>query len=355
LSGMFNGSLLQMARQARGRSQKALSDEMGITQGYLSKLEHGLTHPIEDVVHKFSRVLGFPKSFFFQTDRPSGLPFSVHAMYRKKASVLRREKDLLEAELNIRLLHIRNFIKSIEIESNLPLPQVDLEDYGNDFEAIANLIRGYWHLPSGPIIDLIGHVEQTGCIVSVFDFGDVKVDGVTINLPDLPPCIFLNSQQPLDRLRFSLAHELGHLVLHSLPTPNMEEEANAFASAFLLPKDQIYADLSGRLTVQRLAMLKPKWRVSMQALLYRAKQIGAISDNQSRYLWSQMSKRGFRLNEPIELELSDEVPSTIEELIQVHLDDFNYSIEELSKALHIYPAEFETMYGTKTSHLRLVK
>ena len=91
----------------------------------------------------------------------------------------------------------------------------------------------------------------------------------------------MNRNQPADRQRFSLGHELGHIVMHRVPSPTMEDEANAFASALLMPTQEVRPYLSGRLTIQKLASLKPVWRVSMQALLYRARAIGTITANQS--------------------------------------------------------------------------
>jgi Zn-dependent peptidase ImmA (M78 family) len=95
-------------------------------------------------------------------------------------------------------------------------------------------------------------------------------------------------------MRFTLAHELGHLVMHRFPTENMETEANEFASTLLMPSaDMRSAFLGRRVTLELLAALKPEWKVAMQALLMRATSLKCVSPNQARYLWQQISARGF--------------------------------------------------------------
>ncbi len=353
----FNQDLLRIARQARGWSQTELSRRSGVSQANLSKLENGLINPTEDVMTSVGTALGFPVEFFFQNDRVIGLPMSVQ--YRKRASVGQKAIERLEAELNIRILHIRRLLNAAELEPELSLPRrLDVDEDGGDPERIADLVRRTWLVPSGPIRDLVARVERAGCIIVHCDFAALKVDGFTVQIPDMPPCIFLNRNMPADRQRFSLAHELGHVVMHQVPSPEMEDEANEFASALLMPARDIRPHLAGRrLTLQRLAALKPVWRVSMAALLYRARQIGAITDNQSQYLWRQMSSMGYRPTEPPELDLKVEMPTVLLEIVRLHLEDLGYGLSDLAKALRSSEEDLRALHplpGT-TSHLRVVK
>ena len=344
MHGNFNADLLRVARQVRGWSQAELSRQSGVSQANLSKLENGLIGPTDDVLERVAEALHFPQTLFFQPDRILGLPMSVHPMYRKKASVGQRAIERLEAELNIRILHLRRLFKAAEFEPELPLPKMDIDEYSGDPEHIAELVRRTWLVPTGPIKDLVGWVERAGCVVVHCDFTALSVDGVTINASDMLPCIFLNRNQPADRQRFSLAHELGHIVMHKVPSPTMEDEANAFASALLMPAREIRPYLSGRLTVQKLASLKPAWRVSMQALLYRARTIGTITANQSQYLWRQMSYLGYRRNEPPELDFPAEEPGVIPEMIRVHIEELDYEVEDLCSVLHVFEDDLRHMH-----------
>ena len=359
MSGGFNADLLRVARQARGWSQTALSAKSGVSQANISKMENELVIPTDDALDRVADALRFPRALFFESDKMFGLPMSVHPMYRKRASVGQRSLERLEAELNVRLFHIRRLLKSAEFEPELPMPELDIEEFEGDTERIAELVRRNWLVPTGPMKDLVGWVERAGCIVVHCDFAVLSVDGVTINSPGLPPCIFLNRNQPADRQRLSLAHELGHIVMHRVPSLTMETEAYAFAAALLMPAREIRPYLSGRLTIQKLAALKPVWRVSMQALLFRAKAIGAITANQSQYLWRQISAFGYRRKEPPELDFPAEQPSVLPEIIRMHLEDLGYEVKDLSTVLHVFEDDLRTMYPLPDNpgkqNLRLVK
>jgi len=339
-------------------SQADLSSSSGVSQGNISKLENGLIDSADDVVEMIASALNFPSSLFHELDRIYGLPVSVHPMYRKRSSVGQRSLDKLEAELNLRLMHVRRLLKSSDLSPEFSLPELDIEDYGSP-EEIANLVRRTWLLPSGPLSNLVESVERAGCIVSLCDFSNKSVDGVTVNAPGTPPCIFLNRNQPADRQRFSLAHELGHIVMHRVPTPTMEDEANKFASELLLPSKEVKPHLTGKLTIQRLAALKPMWRVSMQALLFKAGELNCITANQKKYLWIQMSRSGYRRQEPKELDFPPEQPLILPELIRIHLEDLGYKISDLSRFLHVYEDDMLSMhpFPAKESFgaLRLVK
>ena len=207
--------------------------------------------------------------------------------------------------------------------------------------------------------DLTELVERSGCIVVHCDFSAIGVDGVTLQAPGLPPTIFLNRDQPADRMRFTLAHELGHIIMHKVPSPTMDDEADAFASAFLMPAGDVRPYLTGGLGLARLASLKPIWRVSMAALLYRAKAIGAISSNQSSYLWRQLSAQGYRRREPVELEFARELPTSLPEIIRVHMEDLGYDLGDLSRLLHVETDEISRFQPIKVSAvgqtLRVIK
>lgn len=172
-----------------------------------------------------------------------------------------------------------------------------------------------------------------------------SISGVTFSVPGPPPLVVLNSEQPADRLRFTLAQELGHLVMHRFPNPKMEEEANAFASELLLPGADIKPYFVGRrIDLPLLAALKPEWRMSIGALLMAADKHGRLEPNQKQYLWKQMSARGYRLREPPELDFPHEQPTLLKNLLDVHSRALGYSPEDLATLLHAYDAEIAHLY-----------
>ncbi len=351
MTSNFNNEMLVLGRQARGRSQTRLASDAGLTQGHLSKIEHGATEPSDDVVANLAKALDFPRSFFYQQHRVYGLPISVHA-FRKKKSVGKKALDRINAEINIRILHLRKLLQSLDFVGKHPLPHLDVDEYGGNIEKIARLVRRTWYLPNGPVKNLTGALELAGVLVILCDFGGVSIDGMTMAVPDLPPCIFINKDQPSDRMRFSLAHELGHLVMHHVPSAEMEKEANQFASALLMPRSDIRGCFRGKITLYRLMQQKPIWRVSIQSLLMRAKDIGAVTPNQSRYLWTQISKRGMRLREPPQLDFPPEKPTILPEIFKFHFEDLDYEIEQLSRILHIHPTNLSAMYSGASEEIR---
>jgi Zn-dependent peptidase ImmA (M78 family)/transcriptional regulator with XRE-family HTH domain len=330
-----NGSMLRIARQRKGFQQTDAASRLGIDQSLLSRIENGFAEPREEVILRAESAYDLPRSFFYLTDPVYGAPVSVHPMWRRKADVTVREMDAIVAELNIRVMHLRRFLDGAEYSHANDLPRLDIEDYG-DAEHIAGLVRAHWKVPRGPIKDLTLLAERAGVLVSLSRLTGASVSGVTFAPPGLPPLVVLNSEQPADRRRFTLAHELGHLVMHRFPTPTMEEEANAFASALLMPAADIRPYFVGRkVDLALLASLKPEWKVAMQSLLMRASSLNLVTRNQSQYLWKQISARRLRLREPPELDFEPERPTVIDTMLRVHIDALGYSQGEVAQLLHI--------------------
>ena len=334
-----NGKMLRIARQRKGFQQGEAAVLLDVSRATLSRAENGILEPTEEFINCAAIVYDLPRTFFFQPDTVYGAPVSVHPMWRKKTSVPVKEMDWLVADLNLRIIHIRRLLEAAEIDEGPGIPQLDIEDYG-DPEEIANLVRAHWKVPRGPIRDLTAFVEAAGVIVVHSQLGQSSVSGVTFAIPGMPPLIMLNAEQSADRLRFTLGHELGHLVMHRFPTPTMENEANVFAGALLMPAKDIRPFLANRrIDFARLAALKPEWKVAMQALLMRAQTLGMVTQNQGQYLWKQFSKRKMRLREPPELDFPAEQPRAVSKLFQLHIETLGYTLDELEMLLHMRSAE----------------
>jgi Zn-dependent peptidase ImmA (M78 family)/DNA-binding XRE family transcriptional regulator len=344
INSNFNYNLVLLGRQLRKITQAGLAKSISITQGHLSKIENGLIEPTDAIIIKMAEILKFPQDFFYQSDRVYGLPISIH-LHRKKASVRQQSLESIDAELNIRLMHLRRLLKAIDFDGQFEMPKIDIDEYHGDVERIAELVRQTWLLPRGPLQNLTECIEQAGCIISLCNFSTSLIDGFSCSVPGLPPCIFLNQNQPSDRMRFTLAHELGHLVMHrQILEQDMEDHANEFASAFLMPLNDIKGDLNGRINLPRLASLKPIWRVSIQSLVMRAFKIGVISPNQNRYLWQQINFSKFRYQEPTELDFAPEEPKILPMLFKIYIEKLQYSTEEIAKVLNIMHSELLMMY-----------
>ncbi|MFO1037402.1 MAG: ImmA/IrrE family metallo-endopeptidase [Geminicoccaceae bacterium] len=353
MNAEFNHALLSLARQFRGRSQTDVAKASGINQGHYSRIENGLLPdgPSAENVGRIAAALDFPASFFYQPDAVTGLPLSVHPMYRKRASLSDRELKLIHAEINIRLMHVRRYLSAVELEPELPLPWIDVDE-GGGAEELARSIRRAWMVPDGRIENLTDLCERAGIVVVWCDF-DAAIDGVAMRTRDLPPCVFLNSRRPADRMRFSLAHELGHLIMHRVPTEEMEAEANRFAGEFLVPEKSFRSHVIGnRVTLEFLARQKAYWHTSMAFLLYQAGHHGLITRHQSEYLWKQLSSMGWRTREPAETDVPPEEPALFPHILRLHSDDMGYTPEALGQLVHASPGDVRRLYGRHISQAR---
>ena len=268
---MSLGEALVTLRRARGMTQATLADSAAVTQAALSRYENNLRDPSRDTLGSLAKSLGVTPEFLQTAGR-----------------------------------------------TVLVLPLFDPLEYAP--EDAARLVRMQWRMPSGPVRDLIGWLESAGCVVVAEDFGSMtgggRVDGLSQWVAD-SPVMLVNDRAPTDRLRLTLAHELGHVCLHSEQLGgDPEDEANAFAAEFLMPAELIRPELRN-LSLRRLHGLKRYWGVSMQALIERAHRLGTISAHQRTNLYKALSARGWRTKEPLSEELVPERTSLVERLGQV--------------------------------------
>ncbi len=256
--------------------------------------------------------------------------------------------------MEIRFRHITALLRAVEITCTVP--HLDVDEYDGHVEEIARLVRERLHISRGPIQDLTKAVEDAGILVIPIDFETKRVDAISRWIPGLPPLFFVNMHSPKDRYRFSLAHELGHIVMHELPNPDIEDQANRFAAEFLLPEREISSELSN-LNLTKLAILKRYWKVSMAAILMRAQALNTVTANRARYLWAQMAKAGYKTREPAELDVQGEQPHLLDKLIEKHRQELGYSIDDLSEMLALKKEELWLLYlqGRDRPPLRMIQ
>lgn len=350
MSNSVNPEMLILARETRGFTQSELAEVTSISQGNISKYESRLLNVSEEHLQKIASVLEYPEPFFYQPDQLYS--FGSHCTYhRKRQTMPVKELKVLLAQINRLRIHIARLLNGVELEHENQFPRLDIEDYDGDVEKIAQITRKNWKLALGPIKNLVGAIESAGGIVVRESFGTRKLDAISQLAPGLPPIFLINADMPGDRVRLTLAHEIGHIIMHHLPTENMEKEADQFAAEFLMPSHDISPDLTS-LTFANLARLKSYWKVSMAALIVRAYETGKISQRQYRTLFEQMSKNGYRLNEPVSI--SVEEPTLLKEIIDVYFNIHKYSVPELSQILALHEHEFRAKYLNSNRTLHIV-
>ena len=331
-----NPVMITLARESRGRSQSALAKRLDVSQAAVSKLENGQIKADDEILSALIDYFDYPESFFCR-------PFEIYPMgmqfYRKHKTLPAKVSKRIEAMLNIYRLHVSQLLVAAEVAFT-PLPDLDVDRYGRAWK-VARALRHYLKLPAGPIANVIEVLEKLGIVVVQFDPETSMFSGVSMVLNTQNYLILVNSQMPADRLRWTLVHEFAHIIIHSLPSETMEAEAEEFTGEFLMPSEEIRLELKG-LTIEKLAALKRRWKVSMNAIVTNAHKRRMITDWEDRMLRIKMASNGItRTREPV-LGLQTEKPSLLSELLDFHLHDLEYSLPEVSNLVALHEAELLT-------------
>lgn len=349
----FNPDMLILARESRGMTQTQLADALRLSQAKVSKLEAGMGAVSDDDIKKMSRALRYPESFFHQNETRLGLGPSELYHYRKRQSVGAKRLDLHHACIDLRRIHIARLLRSVEMNAHLPMPEWDVEDFRGGAAEAARALRATWHVPRGPIRNLTTLIEDAGGIIVPYNFDGDAIDAISRRVAKFPAAFFVSTTLDAARYRYTLAHELAHVVLHRVPNPAMESQADAFAAELLMPADDVRPYLTN-ISLAKLAGLKPYWRVSMAALLKRAADLGRLTPSQEKGLWIAMGRAGYRSQEPPELEFTREEPALLGRLLSAHFEELKYSLSDLAALLNVYPDEVVATYSLGRKAIRAV-
>ncbi|MGO9055048.1 MAG: ImmA/IrrE family metallo-endopeptidase [Streptosporangiaceae bacterium] len=299
-----DAAMLTLARESRGMTQidlakamTALAQADRISQGYVSKAEAGRIAVSGARLDLYAQALHYPAHLLRIEPNVTGMGIGlVH--HRKKAALGAQHLRRIHAELALARLQVRGLLSS-EADAVHSFEHIAVTDLESPSD-VARAVRKLWNVPAGPIHNLVLIIEQAGGLILVRDLGTRDLDAVSTWDGDEAPLFVLNVHAPSDRFRFSLAHELGHIIMHPVAgaTVLQERQADEFASEFLMPAADIAAEMRGKLELNRLLVLKQRWRVSMAALARRAVTLAAVSDWQYRNLMIEMSTLGYRTHEP---------------------------------------------------------
>ncbi|NYE95880.1 Zn-dependent peptidase ImmA (M78 family) [Psychromicrobium silvestre] len=269
--------------------------------------------------------------------KSSGLVF-----HRKRATLPVSKTNQIRAILDFTRVQVDALLGSGRQSPTLmrtPLP----EDGLTTPEEVAQGLRKRLALAPGPLPDIVQVLEQAGMAVVRRDLGSTQIDAI-VSWPEGDwPLVLLGNHAPGDRQRFTLAHELGHAIMHQLPSEYQEQEADRFASEFLMPLQDIRSELK-EISIPSLARLKSRWQVSMAALLRRARDIGTITEARYKALIIEMSRAGYRKREPVDIIVAG--PQQIPEAIKRRLA-LGETPSDLAEAAHLTLDEFDTLYGNE--------
>ncbi len=345
-TGTINPEVLKVARESRGYVQQEVADAIGVHQGVISKAENGVISLGPREVAGVAKFLGYPETLFYEPGRIREVG-SACLYHRKRKTLPAKILTRLDARMYMRNVNVRRLLDGLDVEGDRIFHTMDPDEYGGSPVEVARALRAAWRVPDGPIANLTALIESAGGIVLAEDFGTRKLFGMSCWTTRGHPLFFLNSGVPAADLRWTLAHELGHLTMHmAAPSGDPEEEAEAFAGEFLAPQAYFRHD-ARRLTFDRLPNLKAYWRISMKAIIKRAHVIGAIDDRTAVRLYKQHSARGYNSAEPYPI--PDEPPTLVQQAIRVHLQEHRYTPAELAQAVRLSTSEFYRDFLGETS------
>ncbi|MFI9453373.1 ImmA/IrrE family metallo-endopeptidase [Amycolatopsis sp. NPDC052450] len=356
---LLNPSMLVLARDSRELTQSKLAGLMTVrtdgsppvTQGYVSKAESGAVAVTGERLALFADVLGYPEELLVLPGDVYGFGTAcIH--HRKRQSLSAPAVRRVHAYLNLARIQMRRLLVSTGVQPanayfRFPLSAVDTAR-----DAAAE-VRRRWGVPDGPVESVVALLEAAGGVVVPRETPSRAWDAVSQWPEGEAPVFLLNAATPTDRQRFTLAHELGHMICHPHPVPEQEQQADEFAAEFLMPASQILDEMSSGLNIEQLGQLKQRWKVSMAALVRRAHDLAVISDWRYRSLNVELSSLGYRTDEPGPLK--PEKPGLPSRAFRAWITQQGAGVDDLAARTLLTAAEFHEVFQSAGLEDQLVR
>jgi Zn-dependent peptidase ImmA (M78 family)/DNA-binding XRE family transcriptional regulator len=334
-----------------------MSEIVGVSPQAISQYENGRSSPSPDVLRSIADAVNLPEHRFI---RPRRELAQSTIFYRSMSAATKGARARAERRfdwLREIVAYISEFIEFPE--SNFPdigLSGDPLLLSDDEIEDAAERVRSYWRMGDGPIGNVTLLLENHGAIMAMDKLGADTLDGLSEFVADegRPYIIIGTDKGSAARWRFDAAHELGHIVLHSrldkslLSRPEhfkrIEEQAHRFAAAFLLPLASFGEDLFA-VNLDTLRSIKPKWGVSVAMMIIRARHGGLLSEEAERRLWINLSRRGWRRNEPYDDTAEPEQPRLLRRALEIILSERAQTPEDIITNLALAPSDIESLSG----------
>lgn len=338
------GERIKRARTAAGLSLRDAGERAELSAMAISKFERGEATPTSSTLLRLARALGVRVEFFLRPDTVS----LEQPEYRKRASLGAKQLAAVEAHI---LDRAERFLELLQI---FPAPPVEafrvpdgvapsVESY-DDVEAVAVAVREAWNLGHDAIPSLADTLEERGLLVLASDVdAGGKFDGLAAEVGGWP-LVVVGASWPGDRQRFTMAHELGHLVLAGRLASHLEEEkaCNRFAGAFLAPRSAVVHELGERrrrIEPRELLDLKHAYGLSMAAWVFRARDVGVLPPAAAESMFRSFTTHGWRRREPGD-PVSPEVPQLFERLVLRALAEDMVSTTKAAELMGMRLGEF---------------
>ncbi len=324
---------IKQARISRGFSMGELADLLGVTRSAVSQYELGTIKPSDYIIGKMSDILEYQLSFFYKKLPPTTNSNSA-VYFRSRRSTAQKAKNAAKEKISI-FREIHDYLSQYIDFPNVNIPNLE---YVNSYteldlqtiEDYTKYLRNFWNLGNDPIENLTAILQKNGIIISIMDLNNKKIDAFSVWYEKIPYIFRSKDKYSNARLRFDLAHELGHLIMHNTFTEEdftdkviynkLETEADMFAACFLLPKETFSQDVYST-SIDHFIQLKKKWKVSIGAMIFRCSDLHILSENQIKYLKDQMTYNKYWLHEPLDELIPLESPTAHKQAFELLLDN----------------------------------
>lgn len=344
----FGGSKLRLARSFRGWTLTELGERTSISAGYVHHLESGLKQPTELMVQALATALGFGTAFFRSPLQDELLEEECHFRSRRMPAGLRTRV----------LSHGTLFLQFVTwLQARVRLPEVSVptaQVAGREaVERAAESCRRVLGLGlDRPIIRMSRVLEHLGVVVTRFE-----VDAFSRPRPGARPVVVLNTNEgSRSRTRYDMAHELGHLIMHGGVPPGVaenEDDANSFASAFLLPRTGFLREFpqQSRLDWESVFRMKSRWKTSAAAIVRRAFDLGRLDALEYRRAWKHYMYKHWHQGEPNEEEIPEEPPELVRNALEVLERSRKMTPADVAVTLGWSPETFAQVVGVEAAPL----
>ncbi len=345
---IFNGAELRLARIFNGLALEDVAERVDKTRQYVHKLETGQAVPTIQLLDRLAAVLQVEPSFFMNAHRLMIEEDQFH--FRKLFTTRAMIKQVVMARGEL----ISRLVTYLDHELRLPelrIPEVANPHTACDVEHAAELCRSEWDMGLGPIANMHRLAEHVGAVVTSFKSVSKEIDALSVAVKR--PIIVCNeAKESVCRQRFDIGHELGHFVLHSGMSTgdrSTESQANRFASALLVPRTMMLKlfprPRGSRLDWVGLREFKITWKVSKAAILYRARQLELISDDQYKTGVITLRRTGEATGEREDNLIPSEHPELLARSLAVLAEKKGIQAEDIASKLRVLPSLLREVIG----------
>lgn len=360
---VFNPKQLTSARISRGMTMKELAEKADLSRQMISNYESGKTVPKAESLLKILSVLRFPRSFFSAEipELATGATF-----FRSQSAATKKSRDMQKEKLKYLFniyLQLSSYVNFPDVCLPDPLEKEIYEITEEDIINKAIELRKSWGLDLiSPIPNLIQLSEANGVVIAEANMSNSTLDAVSRWIVDRPFIMLTNNGESGVRRRFNVAHELGHILLHSSiesihdysaqDLKNViEKQANLFASHLLLPSEA-FSDSLLSTSMEYYLNLKKHWKVSIQAMIYKTYLLELINDDQRLYLNKKIAKNKWKKREPLDDEIPVEKPRLLEKVFVMIVENNVVPKSELRSAFRLPIDELAMIIGNVVSDTR---